>query len=1221
MAWLDSYQYRKVLTVDSSKVDADLTDFPVLVSLSDLNFDFSHLLSSGDDIRFTDADGVTELKYEKEFLGAISTYGSDILSGGTASGDTNGGAWSNPANVVDNNDGSFGNSTDTIGDHWWKYDLGAGNEKTVAKLRFKPYNNAWGNSVKDFSIQGSNNDADWDTLYTGQHGNNNNYEEFEFANTTAYRYYRIYMTSTWTAHYLVGLYEVEMMEVSMSGNFAYFWVKVPSVLAGSDTPFYIYYGLVGDSDGQDASNVWDSYHKLVYHLTEQGNGTTDEFKSSVRSLSGYTADVFTGGTASADSENGSEVAANAFDDNVAIFWTSATTGSVPRWLKYDLGVGVTKTIERYSVMARTADAKGKPTDWQFQGSNNDADWDVLDTQSSITWSGDGPQIFSFSNSTAYRYYRLYITGTSGGVYVQVRELTGHEATTTGAVDGTAINAVTRVYGGIYTQQDFATSRISLPDNENLEHGAQDFTWSFKVTFDATGGNQCMIGRDTSGTSYFYFALESGSLRFRDYNSGNVIDFSVAPGTLTAGVMYDIEVVRSGSSWKIYKDNVQLGSTATDSDAFVDRTQGWVIGGHATINYHLNGKMDEVRMSIGIARSDAWRKARIAGDDDLLLTYGSEEEIVTSAAPGALTPELAWSTYVAEQLTPALQWSSIIRGELAPELSWKASAAHKFMPNIVNYPFYFANPSVTSSAVPLLISGCSVGFSMYLKNTGSSGQTTVKVYAGGTLKATKTIAATGTADSYIEYFDLDSMFNPLETFEVEITEAAVGSEDLKVNMYLMTFPFEMDKLFYGNLDNSVLFKGINKEYIFNEADYWTIDFNQPIFSVASVIIEDETGDITDATYSLIDGVFFNSRLKLTPHTSSKPRKISVKLQDYNERYHVFELEPKVRNSYGDYPSYIAEATKDVELFIAAKSYRYSFDGGSTWSIWANVTNDNQIMLDFSGESLGDKTVDIQYTIGDAQVSEQVSIYYLTGDIDVDVIFAGSVASVEYMDEIPLDKIEVYYDTTLVDSLTIPVITGFGSLASDSALGTITPASGTLYYNTEKYTYDGSAITLAPDFASNNYAVQWRVIFGFDTVEKVFDVRYVLATNPFDNNYEGDKPANFIRLWVQDFIIRPTGPNYSPWNPEFFASPVFTFEFGKIDINLLTDTDITIRVIDIAGREQDFTLEYIRTKYNVWRSLTVTPTGGGDEILPGQIHQESSLTYDIDSEDWEDPTGGV
>jgi hypothetical protein len=66
MAWLTGWQYRKKITIDETKVDANLTDFPVLVKLTSSNFDFTKALSNGNDIRFTSSDGQTLLKYERE---------------------------------------------------------------------------------------------------------------------------------------------------------------------------------------------------------------------------------------------------------------------------------------------------------------------------------------------------------------------------------------------------------------------------------------------------------------------------------------------------------------------------------------------------------------------------------------------------------------------------------------------------------------------------------------------------------------------------------------------------------------------------------------------------------------------------------------------------------------------------------------------------------------------------------------------------------------------------------------------------------------------------------------------------------------------------------------------------------------------------------------------------------------------------------------------------
>ncbi|MDA2923343.1 DUF2341 domain-containing protein [Acidobacteria bacterium AH-259-L09] len=62
------------------------------------------------------------------------------------------------------------------------------------------------------------------------------------------------------------------------------WVRVPSVNtaeAGSDTVIYIYYGNSDvTSSSQNASGVWDTNYKGVWHLKESGNGTADEFADS-----------------------------------------------------------------------------------------------------------------------------------------------------------------------------------------------------------------------------------------------------------------------------------------------------------------------------------------------------------------------------------------------------------------------------------------------------------------------------------------------------------------------------------------------------------------------------------------------------------------------------------------------------------------------------------------------------------------------------------------------------------------------------------------------------------------------------------------------------------------------------------------------------------------------------------------------------------------------------
>jgi hypothetical protein len=64
--WYDSnWLYRKKITIDNTKVDDDLTDFPVLVSVTDSSFS-SDVQYDSDDILFTQSDGATKLNHEIE---------------------------------------------------------------------------------------------------------------------------------------------------------------------------------------------------------------------------------------------------------------------------------------------------------------------------------------------------------------------------------------------------------------------------------------------------------------------------------------------------------------------------------------------------------------------------------------------------------------------------------------------------------------------------------------------------------------------------------------------------------------------------------------------------------------------------------------------------------------------------------------------------------------------------------------------------------------------------------------------------------------------------------------------------------------------------------------------------------------------------------------------------------------------------------------------------
>ncbi len=66
--WDPNWHYRRKITIDSSKVDSNLSEFPVLVHLDSSNFDFSKAQSSGQDVRFINPSATPQavLSYEIE---------------------------------------------------------------------------------------------------------------------------------------------------------------------------------------------------------------------------------------------------------------------------------------------------------------------------------------------------------------------------------------------------------------------------------------------------------------------------------------------------------------------------------------------------------------------------------------------------------------------------------------------------------------------------------------------------------------------------------------------------------------------------------------------------------------------------------------------------------------------------------------------------------------------------------------------------------------------------------------------------------------------------------------------------------------------------------------------------------------------------------------------------------------------------------------------------
>jgi len=203
--------------------------------------------------------------------------------------------------------------------------------------------------------------------------------------------------------------------------------------------------LAIDGDVSDFNDNTDSLEAISdKHLVPAKDSTADV---NMRDVVGkkddtlkpyYKDDIIAGGTATANGYAEPYVPSNACDNNVDTFWTDIN--GAPWWWKYDFGVGVTKVVTGYAINAGIYPTNN-PGSWTFEGSNDDSDWTVLDTQSEIKTNTFQWMSFDiYSNYTAYRYYRFNITANqSAGSVGFLAEVEFYEAgATTGTVSSHSI---------------------------------------------------------------------------------------------------------------------------------------------------------------------------------------------------------------------------------------------------------------------------------------------------------------------------------------------------------------------------------------------------------------------------------------------------------------------------------------------------------------------------------------------------------------------------------------------------------------------------------------------------------------------------------------------------------------------------------------------------------------------------------------------------------------
>ena len=299
--------------------------------------------------------------------------------------------------------------TDSSSPWWICYDFGLGNSKIIKKWSMYPslYNEYVGSLFpKEVKLQASNDkeiwvDLDYQTNLIDPL--NNWWESGILTNNVSYRYYRVYIISS-----VVG-WGVQLNQIKLfTGSFI--------TTTASTTESQSSTTLTTLSSSTNTTTTYTTTGTtLVYTSTTSWTTTTESFTTitPIPRLLNVTID----GTASAHGYLSNYTPDNAFDNDSSTFWLCSPYDNPPYWLMYHW-TDESYIVDYYKVYLTSG---GRPRNWQFQGSNDNENWDILDEV--LNEESEGLIERVISNTTSYSSYRLYITDVWSRYYgIRVNEL-------------------------------------------------------------------------------------------------------------------------------------------------------------------------------------------------------------------------------------------------------------------------------------------------------------------------------------------------------------------------------------------------------------------------------------------------------------------------------------------------------------------------------------------------------------------------------------------------------------------------------------------------------------------------------------------------------------------------------------------------------------------------------------------------------------------------------
>lgn len=177
---------------------------------------------------------------------------------------------------------------------------------------------------------------------------------------------------------------------------------------------------------------------------------------------------------------------------------------------------------------------------------------------------------------------------------------GHTVTANG---GAKIDTAESVFDGASGFFNGTDAYLTIGDSSNWDFGADDFTIDFRLRFNGSVVQSVFMSHGLDGENLWllFYQLETNKLIFNVFESNVKIIETAQSWSPSADTWYHIMVVRVSGIYRLFVDGVQIGSDVSDATTIPNFSGNLYISVHPAGTVLLPGRLDEIRISKGVAR--------------------------------------------------------------------------------------------------------------------------------------------------------------------------------------------------------------------------------------------------------------------------------------------------------------------------------------------------------------------------------------------------------------------------------------------------------------------------------------------------------------------------------------------------------------------------------------------------------------------------------------------